>query len=479
MKKIFKLYATLTAILVAGLFGCAKVVDVEPLQSSTKQGNINLLNEEGITLVVATTPKQQLRLGIDAERLWYWRSTKKTELAMAAVSDLQADYVRIAINCAYERENCVKNETAYKEILEMMTVMRAANPTIKFFASPRPLHEAYSAQEKEDLFGDVDNVPWSPYPLWIQQWRQNGTRVVNGKTVPKFDKAYFDASALVQYFADYLNLMYAKGFDIAYLDVSNEQTIITPAINKYLYDRLPLKLNAGVNMPILVVPSTWNTQGGIDWLRNLNQAKGEHLAFGVASTHNTGDGGSLEEFTSLTKSFGKEAWNTELHGWVGLELKDEILNSSVLWEHLRAGYSGIDTWLFFGPLGGTAHSMVNSNGTVINTAGKYEIFKQVVNNANRGYYLDITQPSGNLRTTAFIKGNVLSVWVLNKSTSPLQSVKIDLSGYTNIANKVEVLKWQENLPKEGSASEINLTNPQSFVTDIDAETLYFFKLKLN
>src|SRR5690606_16217485 len=101
-------------------------------------------------------------------------------------------------------------------------------------------------------------------------------------------------------------------------------------------------------------------------------------------------GGSLEEFVAKATQLGAEPWNSELHGWVGTDdLKQEIMTSTVFWEHLRAGYSGIDTWLFFGSLAGRPHSMINSNGVIIEKAGKYEIFKQVVNNANRGYYVDI------------------------------------------------------------------------------------------
>lgn len=473
-----RVFALLNLFFLVGFCGCSGIMEVEELQQATQTRNVDLQSEQ-VTVMVSSVQKQQIRLGVDAERLWFWRSSNRNDLAMTAVGDLQADYVRVAINCAYEREFCVKKETAYKEILEMMTAMKAANPNISFFASPRPLHEAYTAQEKEELFGDIDNVPWSPYPLWIQQWKQNGTRTVNGKTIPRFEKAYFDLPALVQYYADYLNFMHTKGFSITYLDSSNEQTIITPQFNKYLYDKLPSKLNTGVHMPILVVPSTWSTQGGIDWLNAINYAKGEHLSFGIASTHNTGAGGSLTEFANLAQSLGKEPWNTELHGWTGIELNDEVLNSEVFWEHIRAGYSGIDTWLFFGPLGGRDHSMINSNGSVINTSGKYEIFKQVVNNSNRGYYIDITEPSANVRAAAFRKGNILSVWVLNKSTNGLSSVNFNLDGYINLNSNIEVKKWHKDLVKEGANSIISLATPQNFISNIDGESLYFFKLTIN
>src|SRR5690606_27765721 len=107
------------------------------------------------------------------------------------------------------------------------------------------------------------------------------------------------------------------------------------------------------------------------------------------SIHNTGGSGSLSEFVGDAAAWGKDAWNTELHAWTGGTLRDELLNSAIFWEHMQAGFVGVDTWLFFGPLGGTGHWMIGAhwnNGTV-NKTGKYEIFKQVVNNANGGNYV--------------------------------------------------------------------------------------------
>src|SRR3546814_2054633 len=110
-----------------------------------------------------------------------------------------------------------------------------------------------------------------------------------------------------------------------------------------------------------------------------------------------------------------------MHVWVGRKTREEVLNSAVFWEHMQAGITGVDTWLFFGPLNKNGHWMIGAhwnNGSITKT-GKYEIFKQVVNNANGGKYVEVTSPTDQLVTDAFTKENILYVWVLNESTTQI------------------------------------------------------------
>lgn len=445
-------------------------------------GTYTNINEESLIVTVSNNKKQKIRLGIDAERLWYWRSGIKDQLAQKAVGEMKSDYARIAINAAYELEQGAKNETAYKEILEVMTAFCKANSEIKFFASPRPLMEAYTTQQKIHIWGHVGNVPWSPYPAWIQKWVQNGTTTMSdGTVVPKWEKGDFDADALIQYYADYLNLMHLKGFDIEYLDLSNEQTIITPAITKYIRNNLPSKLNSGVDMPKFVVPSAWSVQGGIEWINAIDKTKDEHLAFEIAAVHNTGPGSLsiYQEFAAKAQDLEKEAWNSELHEWTGIELHDEIINSDIFWQHMKAGFTGIDTWLFFGPGVGKPHSMIFAYNNRLTTSGKYEIFKQVVNNSNGGSYVEVSQPSISTPTAAFVKDNVLSVWILNKNERVISDVLFNLVGWTVTNQDVKVVRWHKDLPKEGETGFFTITSGSEFNFDIEGESLYFFKLNIS
>ncbi|SHE65407.1 hypothetical protein SAMN05444274_10224 [Mariniphaga anaerophila] len=477
MKRIFLFFQILAFSLVCS--SCEKQISEPDIPDEIPEEVV--VPKESPKVIVSSEEKQQIKLGIDAERLWYWRSNIKEELAQLAVKELHAEYIRVAISCAYEPEEGVYNENAYEQELEMMNAMKTANPDINFFASPRPLDEAYSKSEKEEVWGHEKNVPWSPYPAWIQEWYSDGTKKVDGIDVPRWKKGNFHVDKLVQYYANYLNLMKEKGFDITYLDASNEQTIITPSYCKYLRDSLPVKLAPGVNMPLLIAPSTWNVQGGINWLDSINTVSGEQNGFDIASVHNTGSGGVLEEFTRAANSWGKAAWNTELHGWIGVELQDEILNSAIFWEHIRAGFSGIDTWLFFGPDGGKGHTMIWShwNNRSITKSGKYEIFKQVVNNANGGKYVEVSMPSKNAITAAFIKENTLSLWILNKSSKKLDDVVFELANRDISGKIIDVVKWQKDLPRSGAESKFAAKEQSHFSYDIDGQSLYFFKIMLN
>lgn len=435
---------------------------------------------KGDVITISGNLRQEINLGIDAERLWFWRSYIKDEVARLSVSEMKSHFVRVAIPCDYEREEGVLKPDAYDMIREMMNAMKNANPEIKFFASPRPLQEAYSEEERATIWGN-NSVPWSPYPRWIQEWDENGTKVVDGIVVTQWEKGAFHVDKLVRYYADYLNLMKSEGFDITYMDLSNEQTIITPAHAKYIKDNLPAKLNAGINMPLLIAPSTWSVEGGINWLDAINTANGEQDGFDIASVHNTGGSGSFSEFVNKANTRGKEVWNTEMHAWVGMELKQEILTSEILWEHMRAGFNAIDTWLFFGNYAGRDHSMlwIHPNNRQIIKTGKYEIFKKLVNNANGGRYVDISTTPG-LLTAAFIKDAVLSVWILNKDKDGAANTIIKLpDNWEMLNNTIEVIYWNADATtNEGNNSTTTMTEKNKFHSNLMGESLYFFRMNV-
>ena len=437
-------------------------------------------SEEVIPVNVSETEKQDIYLGIDAERLWYWKNYIKDELADLGVKELQSKFVRVAINCKYEREKGGKDETAYTEdILVMMEAMKKANPNIEFFASPRPLGEAYTKEEKEKIWGHEKNVPWSPVPAWIMKFKQNGTKKIDGVEVPKWVDGELDLDALIQYYADYLNYMGSKGFKITYLDVTNEKAIVNPAQVKIMNEQIRSKLDPGVNMPKLIGPSSWNYKRGIAWINSINTGNGEVNAIDILSTHNTNEEGSRENFVKKAQELGKAPWNTEVHGWIGIETKDEIMNSESLWNHFRAGFVGMSTWLFYGPFAGKNHSMIWAHwqdGRIIKST-KYEIFKKVVNNVNGGKYVDIDMPNSAV-TAAFIKGNILSVWILNKSQDDLKNVEFRLGGRKIKGSSIEYTVWNENLPKYGSSKELTNMTQKSFKQTIGAESLYFFKVEV-
>lgn len=432
-------------------------------------------------ITVTNQVKQQMRYGIDAERLWFWNSPLREALANYAVGELKSDYVRVAVNCEYEKSQGVKDPAAYDKILDMMNAIKDVNPDIAFFASPRPLAEAYTKAEAEAEWGHKDNIPWAPYPRWILEWNQSGTKTMDdGTVVPRWVQGAFSVTKLVQYYADYLNFMHEKGFKITYLDVTNEKNVITPAINKAIFDALPAKLNPGVHMPAFIVPSSWSREQGTIWLKSVNRNLGQDKAFEIAATHNTDLAGTAEAFVAEARKLGKEVWNTELHGWVGIAPEEEIMTSEHLWEHIRAGFSGIDTWLFYGPFNGKDHTMIWSNSSEVRTSVKYEIFKQLVNTSNRGYYIVTNAPSGtSIPVASFIKDSVITVWALNNTEANLFNVKINVNGWDVSNKKVQVTRWNASLDKRGITTSFNSTQTGIVEHELRAKSLYLFTIDLH
>ncbi len=451
------------------------------LNSVEIQGDyIQTGTEPSATVVLTTTNKQKLRFGIDAERLWYWQTgTFGNTLANLGVKELQSAFVRVAIDCAYEREEGVKKPELYNKILDMMTAMKTANPAIKFFASPRPLDEAYTDAERQSIWGGP-KAPWAPVPAWIMTHVENGTTIENGQTIKKWKIGTIYVDKLTRYYADYLNFMYSKGFTIDYMDVTNEKNEITATHCKYIYDNLPGMLNPGVPMPQLIAFSAWSYEQSTNALTAFTPS--QLGSFAIASAHNTGDDGTPAAFVAQANAIGKEPWNTELHEWVGIQSQEEIVNSKAFFEAMKGGFVGLCSWLFYGPKEGKDHTMIWSgvtNGTsVVEKSTKYEIFKKVVNNANGGNYREVTSNSSGLLTAGFVKDTVLTVWALNSTSFTMPNVTFTFQDTKVSTTSIEVTEWQNALPRSGVVTPLTTAQSTGFSYTLDPASLYCFKIAL-
>lgn len=132
-----------------------------------------------------------------------------------------------------------------------------------------------------------------------------------------------------------------------------------------------------------------------------------------------------------------------MHGWVGTRSpSDDILNSIILWRHLAAGFSGIDTWLFFGPWKGAAHPMVYSNrGHGPETTAKYEIFKSVVNDTCGGRYVASTSSDKRIVPAVLMKERRMLVSVLNTGDGEIP-VRVRLPEGMHVSGRVERRLWE-------------------------------------
>ena len=115
-------------------------------------------SEEVIPVNVSETEKQDIYLGIDAERLWYWKNYIKDELADLGVKELQSKFVRVAINCKYEREKGVKDETAYTE--DILVMMEAMKKLIQILSSlqVRVRWERHILKKKKRKYGGMKKM---------------------------------------------------------------------------------------------------------------------------------------------------------------------------------------------------------------------------------------------------------------------------------------------------------------------------------
>jgi len=422
-------------------------------------------------ITVDSIPRQQMTFGADLERLWWWNRlwspAYKDAVSQFAVGDLQVEYLRVAITCGYEREEGVINAAAYASILDMMNAMKQKNPGIKFFGSPQPLMESYTDDELATIWNGTA-VPWSPYPVWVLPWTWNGT---------SWQRGTLDRDKLVRYLSDYVNFMHTQGHRIDYLDLINEQLAVTPADAQYVSANLQSHLNPGVHMPLLVAPSTWSLEQAAAFINNSDIGH-----FDVVGAHNTGgpsDEATAAKVVDAARGIDAPAWNTEMHAWIGrpAEIEKQILTSKVLWEHIRAGFSGIDTWLFIGNINGTDHSMLNvkvGGGEPAYTTTKYEIFEKLVNTAGGGYYQKIPKPSQQVFTTSFIKGNVMTVWILNAGSS--KPVYTFNTGNRPISGSlIESHFWSPGGDKYGESFTFAKDGDRTFTREILPKHLYCFK----
>ncbi|MDP0489500.1 MAG: carbohydrate-binding protein [Verrucomicrobiota bacterium JB023] len=458
-----------------------------------------------LQIVVGNTPKQQMRYGLDYERLWFWQGSNavRDRFAQWSVDDCDVDYIRVAINAKYELTEGVFQEDAYFDaddsegggtnndrIIPMMRDMQEANPDIKFFASPRPLNEA------------VSGVAWQPYPQWI-----TGSSGSNSN----FN---FDEVKCSEYLLRYLILMKHHGFQISYMDLTNEwnhlnaQDVrdISALFDDYLDGTKPVihpdypdvTLTAE-DIPLLIAPSAWSYSQGSSWMNGVRFSS-YRQALDIAACHNTDKGGTAQDFADSVRERyvddeGEllsvpvpEIWNTEVHGWKSTSNADEVLTFAYMMECINAGFSGLSGWLAVGFSNQGHCYIVNSQRSV-----KYYIFKKLANTSHRGFALDVNEPDefkvywdpdpdqqdADSAVTALIRGNLMTVWTLNHSNTD-HLVNIIPSGRTISDEPIRFTRWSQydGLGVEGETGMIANPGDDSFYATVQDNSAYCFEILL-
>lgn len=406
----------------------------------------------GAVIRVDSKPRQQMIYGMDFERLWHLGALRDLDgLARLAVQECKVDYVRVAINGAAEIEEGKLDWSVYDgEIFRVMRAFQKANPRIKFFASPRPFHEA------------VPGSPFTSFPLWITEFQDPSNRRA-GVT--------FHWEKAADYLVRQIRYMQKQGFNIAYMDSKNECCLfLRPGDIGRMIDRVRKQL--GSKMPLVIAPSSHNRAAGQAWLEEAMKI-GRTDFFDIISTHKTDQQkGTFEDFMGVAGKLRKPVWNTEMHGFEGPD-DLAVANSIHLWQHARAGFSGMNDWLSLGDTG-KDHKMFRNVSRDLEVMRTYYIFKQLVNSSGGGNYLYSTIPSGLTSTAAFVQGNRVTVWALNSSATPVKGVVVQLDGIPLASPSVDVLRWGPDNGREGTRGRVAMTPGAPFTQDIDANALYCF-----
>lgn len=391
--------------------------------------------------------------GVDFERLWHFydagQKVNLDELARLAVGDVNVNHVKVAVNGGAELEEGQIDWSVYELQLEIMHAMKKARADIKFFAVPRP------------IFNDMKGGPFAPYPVWINEF---DNPLMADETIPRTFRRFHPDKAAA-YLARYLDFMKSQGFTMDYLYIKTEfDRFMRPPETIQALDLLRQKM--GNEMPLIVTPASHNWQSGAAWLLEAI-ALGRTDAWDITSTHNTKTRGTIEEFAAVARTIDKPYWNSELHGWGG---PDDVAasNMKLMFDHVRAGYTGFTDWLTLGNEK-KEHKPLRNIGGRIEIMRLYYIYKQLVNTSGGGYYIDTPVPDGVTSVVSFVKEDVLTVWALNDTDASIPDVEIHLPHEGT--HLTSVYSWGPDDPREGTMMSYN-TAPTSFT--LKPRTLYCF-----
>ena len=405
------------------------------------------------TITVSEAPRQPMIYGMDFERMWYWDALKEKELlAKLAVQECRVQYVRVGISCGAELEEGQLNWGVYDKALACTRMLQAANPQIRFFASPQPLKVS------------VRKAPWTCFPMWITRFDKKGKAVG------------VDAEKAAGYLIRQVCFLRSQGLDIAWLDTKNECKGIGPADIAPMVHRIRNEL--GDETPLIICPSDYSYFDGVRWVEGAVR-HGLTNFFDIAACHNTGSKGSPEAFAAKAHELGVPAWNTELHRFWG---PDDVaaLNSTQIWSIVRAGFSGMNQWCSLGNEKKTHKMFRTMNDGSLEVMRTYFIYKQLVNTSGGGNYIETSIPEGITTTAAFIKGDIMTVWALNANDKPVDSALVKLSGHRITGSDIKVTSWGPDNPREGSREGIVCTSSgMQFKSPLAARTLYCFEFKVS
>jgi len=109
---------------------------------------------------------------------------------------------------------------------------------------------------------------------------------------------------------------------------------------------------------------------------------------------------------------------------------------------------------------------------------KFHIFRKLSTTSNYGHALDINQPNPLTSTAALIRGNLMTVWVLNNNGSGVP-IRITPTGRSLAESTVKRTRWNSTLDLEGLSERVPATANTSVWSTVAGNSLYCYEILLN
>ncbi|MHC4174007.1 MAG: hypothetical protein ACYTBX_07820 [Planctomycetota bacterium] len=321
----------------------------------------------------------------------------------------------------------------YQSTLNAMTNARNARSDVVFFASKK-------------LNGQTS------FPDWVK-------RSPSGPIIP---------SQYARMLADFFEFMESNGFNIDILGIDNEweynEGDITPQRHKDTIDELKsLAVSRGFTVPLIIGPDMYGPKNGGPWLNTLvSNGWGDRLDMaGIHYYPQWRPLANLQLFCQYAGSWPK--WHTEVH-WKNDASLDYIEEAELclvaVFDCFDEGLSGMSWWNY--------QRSSSTKGEIERKLTTTTIGSQPIDMDDiDGRYMNY----GDLITRAFIKGNQVTVWVINEPSTAYSSYGFSLNS-GSITGLVDYIQWTDSTTSTGTATTINdkrfeLTIPGHTVTLIE------------
>ncbi len=423
-------------------------------------------------LVYATEIKQKIdMMGGDMER-----SSKAVqnipntdEVIQWGFGDINFNYCRVDFDKNQELTEGVKNWAFYDKQVATMKQIKAINPDIKFYATMRSDYYGYNGKNN--------------MPDWI----------VN------FDTKVVDTDKYAIFLADYLEYMHNEGITIHTLATAKEWGgFIKASHSRDIIMKLQEECDdRNVPMPEMNDPNSWSMAAGLSFMKSVESLGTTDLYAGFSSHEYASNDTPEEDWPELVAqaaSMGKKVYQDESLAGASADGTVPVYSyarRSILYQSGLCGEIFFEIWSR-----GNNNEIRNiywkNNGTAYKLNGYY-MMEHFANNAADSYYIKTDKQNvidggfsaklyGGITTMAFRKGKVVTLWVMNHTSTeqstvdyPEMSIKVN----SPIASNVQRRYWHKDVGIEGPVDMIVPTSSYEFKAEIKESSINAFTFYVN